>query len=244
MDSLLWRNYRHAGRKRRGQWQNGRKEGRIRSGEGSPHTNRPLGCFPVLTRQSWGISKIWPFLNTRGAAWPHSDVTRCTSWRGAQPGAHGCCSSLPHRWIRWLAAHHSFAAITSLPVLLTKISMSIYPTRLLCYGQNSTFPLDRRVQRGLWEMCVPTTGNRLCFLCWSEVGTFTFQAHSTQGDCMPLYRCSSMIFNTFAKLLPNRGRHWVVTLTRRIAKVRKTACVSDAQITCLTAHRNKMDIVY
>lgn len=122
MDSLLWRNYRHAGRKRRGQWQNGRKEGRIRIGEGSPHTNRPLGCFPVLTRQSSGISKIWPFLNTQGAAWPHSDVARCTSWRGAQPGAHGCCSSLPHRWIRWLAAHHSFAAITSLPVLLTKIS--------------------------------------------------------------------------------------------------------------------------
>ena len=29
----------------------------------SPPSNQPLGCFPVLTRQSSGISKSWPLLS-------------------------------------------------------------------------------------------------------------------------------------------------------------------------------------
>lgn len=78
-------------------------------------------------------------------------------------GSRSCCSPLPCRRVRWLPARHSSAATASVPLLtpLNQINSRYLcgQGRLLSYGKNSTFPTARRVQQGLWEMCVPTTGN-------------------------------------------------------------------------------------
>lgn len=98
---------------------NGRKEGR-RDGEWwgiSPQLNQLLGCFPVLTRQSSGISKSWPLLSRAASRLTPLFWKKRPQLEAGRPGSDSCCSPLPCRRVRWLPARHSSAATSPFPLL-------------------------------------------------------------------------------------------------------------------------------